>query len=120
MPERPVSRLREAAGIASGVLTLLGRRYSLTKAVTPLILMRSSTCRWKSLRYDIRCMFGVDTIRASVGLLGACAAGVATAGSGWHCIWRVDAAWSVLFVNESCYAVNLYVFVNLPLEEPSV
>ena len=71
VPERPVSRLREAAGIASGVLTLLGWCYSLTKAVTPLIFMCSSTCRWKSLRYDMRRMFGVDSIRASVGLLGA-------------------------------------------------
>ena len=68
MLEPPVSRLGEAAGIASGVLTLLGWCYSLTKAVTPLILMCSSTCLWKSLRYDIRCKFGVDMMSASSGL----------------------------------------------------
>ena len=62
-----VSRLGEAAGIASGVLTLLGWCYSLTNAVGPLILMCSSTCRWKSLGYDVRCMFGVDMMSASVG-----------------------------------------------------
>ena len=71
MLERPVPRLGEAAGIASGVLTLFGWCYSLTKAVTPFILMCSSTCLWKSPRYDMRCMFGVDLMSASSGISGA-------------------------------------------------
>ena len=41
-------------------------------------------------------------------------------GGGWRCIWRVDVTWLALFVHESCHAVYLYVFVHLPLEEPSV
>ena len=71
MPERPASRLEAAAGIASGVLMRLCWGYSLTNAVTPFIFMCSSTCRWKSLRYDMRCMFGVDMMSASLGLTDA-------------------------------------------------
>ena len=69
--EPPVSRLGEAVGVASGVLMRLCWCYSLTKAVTPFILMCSSTCLWKSLRYDMRCMFGVDLMSASSGISGA-------------------------------------------------